>query len=219
MAEPLKTRDRAWDDYNRTVEQIRNDHDLTADAKSKRLASAWHKANTAIGEAHASLREEREARRRELTDSIFNPARSSSLSPSEKREIRADYRDALFRAESIESEERAAQVLDRAQKAGDSLLVRAVGVIALEKGWPDVTATVASSLGEEKTIEELLQIESAARDVTIQFHEGMVFEPPAKPTELETLSDYRIQEIAEEKAVADARSEAEGEAHRSVSIP
>lgn len=117
---------------------------------------------------------------------IFGLGFASSVGEADKAAVRASYRDAVFKADRIESAEQAQLFLERATAIGDSLLARAVALIAFERGWHSVLAAyMETHESARQSLAELHAIERAQKREQ-QF--------------LETVAFSQIAETAEEQA-------------------
>jgi hypothetical protein len=117
---------------------------------------------------------------------IFGLGFPTGVGEADKAAVRASYRDAVFKADRIETSEQAQLFLDRATAIGDSLLARAVALIAFERGWHDVLAAyMETHESARQSLAELYAIERAQKREQ-QF--------------LETVAFSQIAETAEEQA-------------------
>jgi hypothetical protein len=117
---------------------------------------------------------------------IFGLGFPTGVGEADKAAVRASYRDAVFKADRIETAEQSQLFLDRATAIGDSLLARAVALIAFERGWHDVLAAYTETHeSARQSLAELHAVERAQKREQ-QF--------------LETVAFSQIAETAEEQA-------------------
>lgn len=141
---------------------------------------------------HASM--QRDARTRILRR-IFGLGFAAGVGEADKAAVRASYRDAVFKADGIETPEQAQLFSDRATAIGDKLLSKAVALIAFERGWHDVLAAyMETHESARQSLAELYAVERAQKREQ-QF--------------LETVAFSQIAETAEEQAARLARETGE----------
>ncbi|HEX8143985.1 MAG TPA: hypothetical protein VF553_15405 [Pyrinomonadaceae bacterium] len=124
---------------------------------------------------------------------IFGLGFASGVTETEKVAVRTSYRDAIFKADAAQSPEQAQLFLDRATAIGDSLLARAVALIAFERGWHGVLAVY-------------LDMHESARDPLAELH-AMDRAQKREQHFLETVAFSQIAETAEERAARSAGDE------------
>lgn len=118
---------------------------------------------------------------------IFGLSFASGVNEADKAAVRASYRDAVFKADSIETPERAQLFLDRAAATGDALLSRAVALVAFERNWNDVLASyLESHENARQSLAELHAIDRAQKREQ-QFLETVAFSQIAETAEEQTL--------------------------------
>ena len=126
---------------------------------------------------------------------IFGLGFATGVTEADKAAVRASYRDAVFKADSIESAEHAQLFSDRAAAIGDTLLAKAVALIAFERGWHDVLAAYMET--HENARQSLVELQAIER---AQKREQQF---------LETVAFSQIAETAEEQAARLARETGE----------
>jgi hypothetical protein len=140
----------------REVDRIRADANYS-DRGRARLAA---KAVVTARDKAASLREQftsdNEARRVQLTKSLFGIA--ANADPATVLAAR----DADDRAEKLEGATEARRMLQRALDRGDSTLARAVAGKAQTVGWGDVVESYADATGLADQLDELSDLPSGA---------------------------------------------------------
>jgi hypothetical protein len=126
---------------------------------------------------------------------IFGLGFAAGVTEADKAAVRASYRDAVFKADGIETPEQAQLFSERAAAIGDTLLSKAVALIAFERGWHDVLAAYMETHDSaQQSLAELYAIERAQKREQ-QFLESVAFS--------------QIAETAEEQAARLARETGE----------
>lgn len=120
------------------IKQIQSDKDLTQTAKAKRIAEIRSKTNEKItaykNEHYQSKKETRDS----MHHRLFGLGFPLGATEADKQAAKLNYRDALFRADTITDEASALRMLGRAQMTGDRELARAVAARSYEQGWDRV---------------------------------------------------------------------------------
>lgn len=105
------------------IQEIREDADLNADAKRRRIQEVHQEAATKhselFGQKKAEITTDMESKRR----AAFAPP---SISGADKASLAMSYRDSLDRVSKVDSDEGLREVLNRAQLTGDAVLAKAV---------------------------------------------------------------------------------------------
>jgi hypothetical protein len=104
---------------------------------------------------------------------------------ADKQSAKLNYRDALFRADTITDEASALRLLGRAQMTGDKELGRAIASVSYEKGWGRALSDYAAqSESIQSNLQELLSYEQNLGNSQIRITESMSFEQlPETPEE------------------------------------
>ncbi|TFB92778.1 hypothetical protein [Cryobacterium sp. HLT2-28] len=167
---------------------IRNNRDLSNEAKLRQLARAYLDLKDGLNGLETGLDKTAADRRAVLERRLFgipNTADANSM---------ISYRDALDRASQIQTrdETTALAMLNKARTAGDDLLVRAVLATAFEREWVDViNEFAAKNPALDKDVTELWTIQQKGEDVFAQFAFIAV-----KPKELSSYSDSALRVMA-----------------------
>jgi hypothetical protein len=173
--------------FDAKAKRIRDDADLSRDAKRRYL-----------GEAYAVARETHEAlvaEHREQTQKNIAAAKKGVMSikypkmmlQADHEHARVSYRDAYDRAERAASRLRKdptamMDLLERADLSGDDLLAQAVHHIAARRGLRDVSAAYLSTRPTEtRAYQKLVDANQEAASASNQL---FGWQPPRKPPEL-----------------------------------
>jgi hypothetical protein len=135
------TTDKAMSLRQSAVEKIRAvqaDKDLTVGAKARRIAEIREAANKKISELKSAHVKEQFEQSDKLHHRLFGLSFKITATESDKTLERMSYRDALFRADSIEKPQDALRLLGRARMVDDKLLSKAIAAIAYERDWAGV---------------------------------------------------------------------------------
>jgi len=180
--------------YQRRVEEIRNDRRFTPEAKQQAIAKLYRDTNHQLGQ----LRDERDAtlntRRSALEAEMFGLPKYASTSDT------LSYRDALDRASRAEDGAALAALYDTAAISNDTILAKAILAKAYGDGEVDV---INRYLEDHSTLEtkaqELWDIrygDEAAGQTLQNTLNDFAFQAD-KPTEIRALSDSLIEQVAE----------------------
>ncbi|KQR34789.1 hypothetical protein [Curtobacterium sp. Leaf154] len=180
--------------YQRRVEEIRNDRRFTPEAKQQAIAKLYRDTNHQLGQ----LRDERDAtlnsRRTALEAEMFGLPKYASTSET------LSYRDALDRASRAEDGTALAALYDTAAISNDTILAKAILAKAYGDGEVDV---INRYLEDHSTLEtkaqELWDIrygDEAAGQTLQNTLNDFAFQAD-KPTEIRALSDSLIEQVAE----------------------
>lgn len=152
--------------YNRRIQEIRDNPDLNAEARQRMMLEAYNEAQKAHERLASESRKEQETNLDKLERRVFAPGMTSDATPGDKASIASSYRDALDRASKITEEEDLVSLQRRARATGDRLLERAAFYRAAELGSSTVTeAHLEAYPQERKGWEELLEVSRAASTV------------------------------------------------------
>ncbi len=135
------TTDKAMSLRQSAVEKIRAvqaDKDLTVGAKARRIAEIREAANKKISELKSAHAKEQYEQSDKLHQRLFGLGFPLGTNEADKQLERMSYRDALFRADSMEKPEDALRLLGRARMVNDKLLAKAIAAIAYERDWAGV---------------------------------------------------------------------------------
>ncbi|WIB31437.1 hypothetical protein [Curtobacterium sp. MCSS17_005] len=180
--------------YQRRVDEIRNDRRFTPEAKQQVIAKLYRDTNHQLGQ----LRDERDAtlssRRTALEAEMFGLPKYASTSDT------LSYRDALDRASRAEDGAALAALYDTAAISNDTILAKAI----LAKAYGDGEVDVINRYLEDHSIletkaQELWDIrygDEAAGQTLQNTLNDFAFQAD-KPTEIRALSDSLIEQVAE----------------------
>ncbi len=177
------------------IAAIQSNRNLVDADKVKQIMEIRAWANEQIEtQKRLHARTQQDARTRILRR-IFGLGFATGVTEADKAAVRVSYRDAVFKADGIETPERAQFFLDRAAAIGDTLLAKAVALISFERGWHDVLAAyMETHENSRQSLAELQAIERAQKREQ-QF--------------LETVAFSQIAETAEEQSARLARETGE----------
>ena len=172
-------------DYERQLEAIRADRDLSAWGKQARIKALYEETEQQIARLRAAHEAALQEQRRELQRRAFGAYHPHTATEAEIRQIDEGYRHALDRAEQANSPAEALALLRRADLAGDKVLARAVGFVAAQRSWNDVLDTViAQGAVYADAVQELR--EHLQHDTPqAKFQRRMAFAAPSRPPELD----------------------------------
>jgi len=145
-------------DYQRLVDDIRNNRTLSEHGKRKELAILYIDYKPRMEALEAEENATKETRAKALRRDLFG------LSGFADPHAAISYRDAQDRAANIQDEDAAMSLLNRAELSGDTSLAKAVAARAFESGWNRVINTYADgNPASEAKFNELIDIESYGR--------------------------------------------------------
>jgi hypothetical protein len=161
---------------NAEVAKIRNFADLTETAKQERIAAVTERANAEFAEAKEAEKRGREERLATSRKAVFTIVDDASASPSERAQIFAAYRHAAgeVRWAATESEptgttEGLLDLLDRAERSGDTIMAKAIFHHAIDHNLQPLVDRYLEDRPEENRLWEryvaALQEDRAAKDV------------------------------------------------------
>ncbi len=142
--------------YHTRVEDLKARRDLSDEGRRRQLAKAYTRAQDDLRKVRAETEANRDARHQQLMGQLFkNP---DSRDPSSA----ISYRDAQDRAEALRTPAEALELLNRARRSGDALLVTAVAMRSLDQAmgalgnsaWGEVVDTW--SQGESSFVDAAL---------------------------------------------------------------
>ena len=115
---------------------------------------------------------------------VFGLSFPLTATEADKQAARLNYRDALFRADSITDENQALRQLGRARMTGDNELAKAIAARAYEQGW-DRTLNEYASQSEsiKRNLKELIDYERDLGNVKIRVADSASFSMLPESTE------------------------------------
>ncbi len=179
--------------YERALDTLRADRDLTPEARAKRIAQAWQATSNEMARLRKQHAEAKVQRRQELEQNLFGPRYSYGATETDKVHLRADYRSALDRAEQAKGPDEALDLLNRAELTGDTTLARAVAAVAASRGYAKALNEYAArrpDVGE--TLDEL----SGLSDKRQAIAESFAFSAPPKPSEVTFDIEREVRNVA-----------------------
>jgi hypothetical protein len=164
--------------HQQEVERIRNNPDLSDEAKRRMIDEATARAaeeSTRLQNEEREAIEEAVASAERKVLSIAFPERASA---SERAMIAMSYRDALDRAERAASDrdnpDALSELLDRAEKSGDDQLTRAIYHLATLRGNRVVAEAYLESRPKERQWwERYVEARREAQGLTSLLHRGL----------------------------------------------
>lgn len=168
------------------VQSIRNQRNLTRDGKNARIAKAVVKAQAKIAEQRQTETRRLSDRKDQLAKKLFG-----HIKPDDSRI--ASIRDASDRAAKLTNVEDMAEAMNRAEMAGDSVLLKALAQECarrsndpLQSGWGTLFQQWANAeYGANEAVEELGAL-AAEGDSTHRMHRDHAFSVGALPAEIQT---------------------------------
>jgi len=172
-------------DFDRKLAEIRSNTDLTDDAKRRMIQVAYDEATRKDQELIAKEEGGTAEKLARLEKSVFGLSYpTDAISGVDKERIRQSYRDASFRISGMKPEE-LERILERAERAGDWQLAKAVYHEATERGVRHVADSyLATHSSERKQWEEYTAARLEAESVEKLLFGARAY-GPTKPPELD----------------------------------
>ncbi len=166
------------------IRKIQADGDSTPLGKARRIAEIRTTTNAKISafqnEHHKSKIETRDS----LHHRLFGLGFPLGASAADKQSAKLNYRDALFRADTITDEASALRHLGRAQMTGDKELAKAIAARSYEQGWNQALNDYAGqSEAIQSNLQELNDFEHNLGSAQIRLTESMSFAQIAETPE------------------------------------
>lgn len=174
-------------EYDRKAKRIREDGDLSREAKRRMLGEAYAVARDEHTRLVADHREQSQKNIAQAQKSVMGIKYPKMMLEADQEIARMSYRDAYDRAEraalKLRKEPTAMKdLLERADLSGDDLLAQAVHHVAARKGLRDVNeAYLRNRPTEAATYQKLVDANQEANSAAGQMY-GWI--KPAKPPEL-----------------------------------
>ncbi len=166
------------------IRQIQIDKDLTQTAKAKRIQEIRARTNEKITAFQSEHYQSKKETRDTLHHRLFGLGFPFGATEADKQAAKLNYRDALFRADTIADENAALRMLGRAQMTGDKELAKAIASVSYEKGWSRALNDYASqSEALQSNLQELLNYERSLGNAQIRANESMSFAQIAETQE------------------------------------
>jgi hypothetical protein len=158
------------------IKQIQIDKDLTQTAKAKRIAEIRVKTNEKITACKSDYYESKKEARDTLHRRLFGLSFPLGATESDKQSAKLNFRDALFKSDTIADENAALRLLGRAQMTGDKELGKAIAARAYEEGWSRALNDYAGqSESLQNNLRELIDYERSLGTAQIRASESMGF--------------------------------------------
>ncbi len=158
------------------IRSVQADKDLTPEARGRRIAEIREKANNEVFKLKATHVKEKSETRDRLHRHVFGLSYKGGATEIEKLLTQANYRDALFRADSLQKPADALRMFGRAQMIDDRLLMKAIAAVSYEQGWGNVLEDYARTSPDVETgLQELQQFEGQLGNRQAQFRELTAF--------------------------------------------
>ncbi len=167
------------------IKEIQSDKDLTETAKGKRNAEIRVPTNEKLTAYKNKHEAEKMETRDKLHRQLFGIGHRFGATEADIQAAKLNYRDALFRADSIADENAALRLLGRAQMTGDKELAKAIAAVSYEKGWNRALNDYAGqSEAIQSNLQELLDYERRVGNAQDRMTESMSFtQIPETPEE------------------------------------
>ncbi len=166
------------------IREIQIDKDLTQTAKAKRIQEIRAKTNEKITTYKSEYYQTKKEQRDSLHHRLFGMGFPFGATEADKQAAKLNYRDALFRSDTITDEAAALRMLGRAQMTGDKELGKAIAARAYEEGWSRALNDYASqSEAIQSNLQELLNYERSLGNAQIRANESMSFSQIAETQE------------------------------------
>ncbi len=166
------------------IKQIQIDRDLTQTAKAKRNAEIRAVTNEKITAYKSEHYQSKIETRDSLHHRLFGMSFPLGATEADKQSAKLNYRDALFRADTIADEAAALRMLGRAQMTGDRELAKAIAARSYEQGWDRALSDYAGqSEAIQSNLQELNDFERNLGNAQIQLTESMSFSQIAETPE------------------------------------
>lgn len=166
------------------IKQIQIDKDLTQTAKAKRIAEIRAATNEKITAYKSEHYQSKKEARDSLHHRLFGLGFPFGATEADKQAAKLNYRDALFRADTITDEAAALRMLGRAQMTGDRELAKAIASVSYEQGWNQALNDYAGqSEAIQSNLQELNDFEHNFGNEQIRMTESMSFSQIAETPE------------------------------------
>lgn len=169
------------------IEQLRS-RGYEPDTLKALVAREYRNGAKVLAQFKAEHRAQELARVKQASVAIYGA--DDLLGDSDPVAHRASYRDAVDRADRVDTPQQAERLLRQAERSGDELLARAVAVKAFERNWADVTGAYSETRPEWAAAAENV----ADTRVSVGMGANLVF-GMTKPDELRRMSDDQIDQF------------------------
>ncbi len=128
------------------IKQIQIDKDLTQTAKARRIAEIRAVTNEKITAYKSEHYKTKNETRDKLHRRLFGLGFPLGATEADKQAAKLNYRDALFRSDTIADENAALRMLGIAQMTGDKELAKAIAARSYEQGWDRALSDYAGQI-------------------------------------------------------------------------
>ena len=219
MSDKIMENQQAFDAKSR---RIREDNDLSRDAKRRYLGDAYAEARDTHEQLVADHREQSEKKIADARKTVMGIKYPKQMLEADQEIARMSYRDAYDRAERAATKLRKeptamSDLLERADLSGDDLLAQAIHHVAARKGLRDVNeAYLRNRPTEAATYQKLVDANREANSADSQLY-GWV--APRKPPELlgAAAPGERLDDVGQDRPEPAAAAAASSSARAGVS--
>ncbi|MGB7236892.1 MAG: hypothetical protein WBD41_13025 [Rhodococcus sp. (in: high G+C Gram-positive bacteria)] len=174
----------------REVEGIRENRRLSVDGQRAEIAAAYTKSRRQLDEMKTAHSAGIKAERSRLEREVFG------LTTPDPGAI-IGFRDAIARAESIETEAGALKEIDIASRYGDTIMMKAIAAKAVRYGWDDVVHAFDEHVpGSHDKLNDLAALPTGI-EANLELMAGFHLQAPK---ELGSMSSGSIERLAETDA-------------------
>ncbi len=158
------------------IRKIQADGDSTPLGKARRIAEIRTTTNAKISAFQNEHAKAKIETRDSLHHRLFGLGFPLGATAADKQSAKLNYRDALFRADTITDEAAAMRMLGRAQMTGDKELAKAIASVSYEKGWSRALNDYAGQNESlQNNLQELIDYERNLGNAQIRITESMSF--------------------------------------------
>jgi hypothetical protein len=166
------------------IKKIQADRDSSETGKARRIAEIRSKTNGKITAYQTEHYESKKETRDSLHHRLFGLGFPLGATTADKQSAKLNYRDALFRADTITDEASAMRMLGRAQMTGDRELAKAIASVSYEKGWSRALNDYAQQNESlQNNLQELIDYERNLGNADVRMRESMAFSQIAESPE------------------------------------
>lgn len=181
-------------DYQRDLERIRNDDNLSDEGKRRAVARAYTTATRALEDIRGRASDQRATDSAAAARQVYGI--TDLIRPGmDPGTAAVSFRDAQDRLASVTDVTEAEALLSRAERSGDYVLGRAVAAHAVDMGWTHLTS--AYGHGHPTWAKALEEYTGTRSNVASRLQEEAYTGRPARPAELGYLSDREAAALAD----------------------
>lgn len=188
MTDPRQLAADAVTTYNRDVDQVRRDGNLTAQGKQQRIAALTAQRDRKLGALRGQLEQQRAQTAKDLERRLFNVSRDNRL----------EYEQYAQMVQNLKSPKELAEAMERADRRGNTVMLQALAERAYDAGASALTEIYYDQQGIGDSFREWHQLQTPPdnQDRREQMNERALFKP-GKPAELAGLSTVDIETLAD----------------------